>query len=143
MSAISHETPSATRKPAARQAPAIFKILRKAVVKCAELLIQASKASAEARMHTARIEAELYRNCYRHTSKNDDELPIVEPASATQPASITLPRVAWGRAADAVVTMAKRAYPAIIVLSLLSMALAATIAIRLAIWLPGRLLLSN
>lgn len=31
---------------------------------------------AEARLHKAAIEAELYRNCYKHSSKNDDDLPI-------------------------------------------------------------------
>lgn len=139
MSAITHETSPADRKPAVRQASAIFRILRKAVVKGADLLMRASNASAEARMHSARIEAELYRNRYTHATKNDDELPMVEPAPATQAPSIMLPRMALGRVAGAVITMAKRAYPAIVVLSLLSTALAATFAIRLAIWLPGRL----
>jgi hypothetical protein len=32
---------------------------------------------AEARMHKAAIEAELYLNRYKHSSKNDDDLPIV------------------------------------------------------------------
>jgi hypothetical protein len=134
MSATTHIRPAA--RPNRQSA---FGILRAAAVKCGRLLMQASNAYAEARMHTARIEAELYRGRYMHATKNDDELPMVEPATATQPASITLPRVALGRVAGAVVTMAKRAYPAIIVLSLLSMALAATVAIRLAIWLPGHL----
>jgi hypothetical protein len=34
-------------------------------------------AIAEARAQKAMIEAELYLNRYRHTSKNDDDLPIV------------------------------------------------------------------
>ncbi len=35
------------------------------------------QAVAEARMHKAAIEVELYRNRYKHSSKNDDDLPIV------------------------------------------------------------------
>ncbi len=100
--------------------------------------MRASEIFAEARMHRAMIEAELYRNRYRLASKNDDDLPIVgsAPAPAEQPAPSISPRVAWRRAAGAAVAMAKRAYPAIIVLSFLATALAATFALRLAIWLP-------
>jgi hypothetical protein len=36
-----------------------------------------ARTFAEVRMHRAMIEAELYRNRYIHTSKNDDDLPIV------------------------------------------------------------------
>ncbi|HZL27461.1 MAG TPA: hypothetical protein VFC39_13130 [Acidobacteriaceae bacterium] len=36
-----------------------------------------STALAEQRMHRTLIEAELYRNRYTHSSKNDDDLPIV------------------------------------------------------------------
>jgi hypothetical protein len=126
MSAITHESTSAGRLPA------VVGFLRKAAVKSARLLMQASNAFAEARMHRAMIEAELYRDRYRHASKNDDELPIDLQAAPG-------PQITWRRFADAAVTMAKRAYPAIVVLSLLSTALAATFAIRLAVWLPGRL----
>jgi hypothetical protein len=31
---------------------------------------------AEQRIRRARFEAEMYRGAYRHSSKNDDELPI-------------------------------------------------------------------
>ena len=34
------------------------------------------EAIAEARMQRAMIEAELYCNRYRHSSKNDDDLPV-------------------------------------------------------------------
>ena len=53
------------------------KIARKAAVKSARLFMYAVVAIAEARMQRAKIEAELYRNRYRHSSKNDDDLPIV------------------------------------------------------------------
>lgn len=128
MSAITHETASA------RHLPAAVGFLRKTAVKSARLLMRASNAFAEARIHRAMIEAELYRNRYRHASKNDDELPIAIQGERSSPEDMT-----WRRFADAAVAMAKRAYPAIVVLSLLSTALAATIAIRLAIWLPGHL----
>ena len=134
MSAIRHETRSADRKPAARYFATA--LVRKAAAKVAHLWMQAAKAHAEARMHQTRIEAELYRNRYSHASKNDDELPIdlrAEPAPVEKP---------WRDFADAIVRMAKHAYPAILVLSLLSMALAATIAIRLAVWPPLHLYLS-
>ncbi len=52
-------------------------ILRKAIVKSARLLMHAVEAVAEARMQRAKIEAELYLNRYKHTSKNDDDLPVV------------------------------------------------------------------
>ena len=32
--------------------------------------------NAEARQHKAAIEAEFYLNRYKHSSKNDDDLPI-------------------------------------------------------------------
>ena len=49
-------------------------IARKAAVKSARLFMH---AIAEARMQRTLIEAELYRNRYKHSSKNDDDLPIV------------------------------------------------------------------
>ena len=41
------------------------------------LFKHAVEATAEARMQRGKIEAELYRNRYRHRSKNDDDLPVV------------------------------------------------------------------
>ena len=52
-------------------------IARKATVKSARLFMHAVDAIAEAKMQRAKIEAELYRNRYKHSSKNDDDLPIV------------------------------------------------------------------
>src|SRR5476649_232587 len=124
------------RKPAASPLPAIFRFIRKAAVKSARFLAHAHDVFAEARMHKAMVEVELYRNRYRHTSKNDDDLPIAASAPAEQPAPSVSPRLALRRAAGAVVSIAKRAYPAIIVLSLLATVLAATMALRLALWLP-------
>jgi hypothetical protein len=36
------------------------------------------EAIAEARMHRAMIEAELYLKRYKHSSKNDDDLPVLK-----------------------------------------------------------------
>jgi hypothetical protein len=55
----------------------ISSFLRRTVAQSARLLIHAAQAIAEARMQRALIEAELYRNRYKHSSKNDDDLPIV------------------------------------------------------------------
>jgi hypothetical protein len=132
---------SADRKHTASPLTRIFGFARKAAVKSVRLLVRASETFAEARMHKAMIEVELYRNRYRHASKNDDDLPIIGlPIAGSAPAEqltpSVSPRVALTRAAGAVVALAKRVYPAIIVLSLLATVLAATMAIRLALWLP-------
>lgn len=56
---------------------AIVSLVRKAIMQGTRLLMHAMQAIAEARVHGAAIEAELYRNRYKHSSKNDDDLPIV------------------------------------------------------------------
>jgi hypothetical protein len=128
----------AVRKPIAYRLTPIFAFVRTAAVKSARFLVHASEAFAEARMHMAMIEVELYRNRYTHDSKNDDDLPIVGsvPAPADQSTPSISPRVAMKRAAGAVAEIARRVYPAIVVLSLLATVVAGTMALRLAIWLP-------
>jgi len=130
------ELPAASRADRTPIAPAIFRFARNALVTSAKLIVLAAEAFAEARMHRAMIEAELYRNRYTHSSKNDDDLPIVGSAPAEHPAPSIFPRVVWRRAAGAVVAIAKCLYPAAIVFSVLATILAATFALRLAIWLP-------
>jgi hypothetical protein len=51
--------------------------LRNALATFGRYLVHMFDAIAEARVHKAMIEAELYRNRYLHSSKNDDDLPIV------------------------------------------------------------------
>ena len=51
--------------------------LRNALVAFGRYLVRVFDAIAEARVHRAMIEAELYRKRYLHSSKNDDDLPIV------------------------------------------------------------------
>ncbi len=52
-------------------------VLREAIIRSAKLLTRTVAAVTEARMHQVAIEVELYRNRYKHSSKNDDDLPIV------------------------------------------------------------------
>jgi hypothetical protein len=51
--------------------------VKKAATKAGLAIARFMEALAEARMHRAAIEAELYRGRYKHSSKNDDDLPIV------------------------------------------------------------------
>lgn len=57
--------------------PVLAGIIRKAAAAVARLITQTLDAFAEARVQRAAIEAELYLGRYRHTSKNDDDLPIL------------------------------------------------------------------
>jgi hypothetical protein len=50
--------------------------LRNAIRGGTRLLMRVAEVIGEARMQKALIEAELYRNRYKHSSKNDDDLPI-------------------------------------------------------------------
>ena len=61
----------------------ITRRLRSAFAAAGRTLIKIHKAVAEARLHKAMIEAELYRNRYLHTSKNDDDLPIIRKGDMT------------------------------------------------------------
>lgn len=51
--------------------------LGKALATLGRRCIDIIEAVAEARMHRAMIEAELYLNRCRHSSKNDDDLPVL------------------------------------------------------------------
>ena len=59
------------------RALAIGNFLRKAIVSIAKVFARAFDRVSEANMQKALIETELYRNRYKHTSKNDDDLPVV------------------------------------------------------------------
>jgi hypothetical protein len=58
-------------------APIVVGWLQKMFAAAGRLCLNIFDAIAEARAQKAMIEAELYLNRYRHTSKNDDDLPIV------------------------------------------------------------------
>ena len=70
---------SASKKNAAHivSAPTTAGRLHKMFAAAGRLCLNIFGAIAEARAQKAMIEAELYLNRYRHTSKNDDDLPIV------------------------------------------------------------------
>lgn len=55
----------------------IGKKLHHVIASAARLIVAIYEAIAEARLHKALIEAELYGNRCMHTSKNDDDLPVV------------------------------------------------------------------
>ena len=55
---------------------ATVSFLRNAIGGGTKLLKRVAEVIGEARMQKALIEAELYRNRYKHSSKNDDDLPI-------------------------------------------------------------------
>jgi hypothetical protein len=57
--------------------PTIASRLRKMFAAAGRLCVNIFDAIAEARAQKAMIEAELYLNRYKHTSKNDDDLPVV------------------------------------------------------------------
>jgi hypothetical protein len=67
----------ANRAAIASLVPAIVSFLRKAIGSGTRLILHIVAVIAEARMQRAAIEAELYLNRYKHSSKNDDDLPIV------------------------------------------------------------------
>jgi hypothetical protein len=138
---------SATTHTCRREARPVRLFVSGLARRAGRLIARFATAAAEQRTHRTLIEAELYLNRYAHSSKNDDDLPIVgspigglpiAEAPREQPARPASPRAAWRRLASAAVTIAKHIYPALIVLSLLATVVAATTAMRVAIW-PSRL----
>ena len=53
------------------------RVLSRAVAKAFNHLARLLDVMAEVRENRRKIEAELFRNRYHHSSKNDDDLPIV------------------------------------------------------------------
>ena len=73
-----HRRPSELRRRSPSTVLAIVSFCARPMVGSARLFVRTMQAViAEARMHKAAIEVELYRNRYKHSSKNDDDLPIV------------------------------------------------------------------
>jgi hypothetical protein len=56
---------------------AIESRLRSVLAMLGRRCVNVVEAVAEARMHRAMIEAELYLKRYKHSSKNDDDLPVL------------------------------------------------------------------
>lgn len=74
---ISTAAGQANRAAIAAAVSATISFLRKATGSATRLLLHVVEVIAEARIQKAAIEAELYLNRYKHSSKNDDDLPIV------------------------------------------------------------------
>jgi hypothetical protein len=74
---ISAAAGQANRAAITSLVPATISFLRKTIRSGTRLLLHVVEVIAEARQHKAVIEAELYLNRYKHSSKNDDDLPIV------------------------------------------------------------------
>jgi len=108
--------------------------LRKAFAANGRLLASMHEAIAEARLHKVMIEADLYRNRYVHTSKNDDDLPVV---LATSRSSDTLPAVRTVRANGQGVESRKRAQTVLVTFALFAAVFVAIIALRVVVWLPA------
>jgi hypothetical protein len=66
----------ANRPAIASPVSAIVSSLRKTIRSGTRLFMYIVEINAEARQHKAAIEAEFYLNRYKHSSKNDDDLPI-------------------------------------------------------------------
>jgi hypothetical protein len=58
-------------------AHAVVDVAAKMYVRTKSLFLLFAAVIAEARIHKARLEAEVYRNRYRLRTKTDDDLPIV------------------------------------------------------------------
>ena len=71
--AAGHIDRSAIAAPVA----AVVRFLRQAIATSAKFFVRTMEAVAEARLQQAKIELELYHNRYKHSSKSDDDLPIV------------------------------------------------------------------
>jgi hypothetical protein len=74
---ISTAADQTDRAAIASLVPATISFLRKTIGSGTRLLMHIVEVIAEARLQRAAIEAELYLNRYKHSSKNDDDLPIV------------------------------------------------------------------
>ena len=153
MSLIAHRNPKAVellaatgrteRASVALAITAIGSPVRKAIMQGARLFSHAVQAIAEARMQRTAIEAELYLNRYIHSSKNDDDLPIVpnRPRVVTQ----TAKRSSFDRRSTNERPYASghgsasrhRAYVVLLTFALLAAVFAAIIALRVAVWLPA------
>jgi hypothetical protein len=87
-----------------------------------------SRAYIEDRMLRAAVEVQLYRGRYKHSNKNDDDLPVVGRTEALTPA-----RTMKGQS---IVGAIRRAQPVIIAFAIFALILTGIIGLRVAIWLP-------
>jgi hypothetical protein len=88
-----------------------------------------SRAHIEHRLLKAALEVELYRGRYKHSNKNDDDLPIVSGQ-----ATPTLARTANDQA---IVSAIKRVLPIVNALAIFTLILAGILGLGVATWVPG------
>lgn len=87
-----------------------------------------SRARDEGRMLRAALVVELYRVRYKHSNKNDDDLPIVSRTEALMPASTINESIVGG---------IRRVQPIIIAFAIFALVLVGIIGLRVVIWLPA------
>ena len=106
-------------RPSLRQA-------KRVVAKIRSWAAQMSRARLEERLLHAALETELYRGRYRHSNKNDDDLPMVTDIHALEQAAGKGP----------VTSGIKGTVPVIIAFAIFALILTAIVALKAAIWLP-------
>ena len=85
-----------------------------------------SRANVEERLLRVALENELYRGRYKHSNKNDDDLPMVTDIHALEQAAGKGP----------VTSGIKGTVPVIIAFAIFALILTAIVALKAAIWLP-------
>ncbi len=116
------------RRRSVRRLGSRFRILAGAVYAAARRIgARWSRAYMEDRMLRAAMEVELYRSRYKHSNKNDDDLPIVTDIR-------TLKRIKRGQPTT---TPGEDVWPMIVGFVIFSFLLAGVIALTAMIWLPA------
>jgi len=98
----------------------------RAIAKLRGAAVYASRAYIERRMLHAALDIELYRGHYKHSNKNDDDLPIVTDFN-------TLRRLRQEQPA----TAGESVWPTIVGLAFLSVLMVAIVALNAMFWLPA------
>ena len=80
-------------------------------------------------MLNAALEVELYRGRYKHSNKNDDDLPIVSRTEMPTPAPTTKDQSIAGDI--------RRVRPVIIAVAIFAIILTGIVGLEAAIWLPA------
>lgn len=111
-----------------RLASKLADIVGTAVANARVLGARWSRAHIEDRMLRAALEVDLYRGRYKHSNKNDDDLPIVSRTEKPTLAPTTKDR--------SIVGAIRRAQPVIIAFAIFALVLTGIIGLRVAIWLP-------
>ena len=117
-----------TKRLVRRLASKLTALVGPAITKTRLIGTRLSRAYIEDRMLGAALEVELYRGRYKHSNKNDDDLPVVGRTEALTPARTTKDQPIFGAI--------RRAQPVIIAFAIFALVLAGIIGLRVTIWLP-------